>query len=404
MCISNLQRRYIAWVDRHELHPIWLNLKDVKIQEKYMNQQRCHVYGIIKTFCAIAVTFTIISLIKNYDESFDDQVASLMLTLPTSCCLLILSLAIKCKLALADYSVISLLAVRCSYTLLIVHFQQRISGFEELDIKELSEYLILAAQCLYATLICNLKLDLLVTAPMILASIVLVNQRESTVRDDEESCIDQKSTSPGQIMIRQSFQLVLMLVIGYVYQRRTLQRLLEQEKSNKQQEYLQSLFDNQPDGVIILTQQTASLKPPDKTASTKPPDNKPLEQEDSESYFQSSYASASHLDSGFPSFVNPTETAGQEESSLKMVFHNEALLKILGVHDTKDLHAVLGKQQFISRKLGNPLSLFETAQSRFSDSILGQTYNYVRKTLPNPEGETKVERVPFSERTRLISF
>ena len=183
-----------------------------------------------------------------------------------------------------------------------------------------------------------------------------------------------------------------MLVIGYVYQRRTLQRLLEQEKSKKQQDYLQSLFDNQPYGVVILTQQTASLKPPDKTASSTPasathpnktqPDKKALEQEDSESYFKSD-ASSSRLDSGFPSFVNPTETAGQEDSGLEMVFHNEAMLEIIGVQNSKDLHALLGKQLFTSRALGNPLSLFETAQSRFSDLILGQTYNYVRKTLPN---------------------
>ena len=28
-------RRYTAWVDQHELHPIWLNLKDVKMQEQF---------------------------------------------------------------------------------------------------------------------------------------------------------------------------------------------------------------------------------------------------------------------------------------------------------------------------------------------------------------------------------
>ena len=146
---------------------------------------------------------TIISTITNYDESFDSQVAALMLTLSSPCSLLVICLAMKYKLALADYSVIFLLAVRCSYTLLIVNFQERISGFEEVDVMEMSEYLILSAQCLYATLICNYKLDVLVTAPMILASIVLINQRDSKMHDDdEESCEDLHSTIPGQIMIR----------------------------------------------------------------------------------------------------------------------------------------------------------------------------------------------------------
>lgn len=33
-----------------------------------------------------------------------------------------------------------------------------------------------------------------------------------------------------------------------------------------------------------------------------------------------------------------------------MVFHNEALLKILGVQSTKDLHAFIVKPEFINRE------------------------------------------------------
>ena len=90
----------------------------------------------------------------------------------------------------------------------------------------------------------------------------------------------------------------------------------------------------------------------------------------------SSNASASHLDSGFPSFVNPTETAEQEDSSLEMVFHNEALLKIMGLQSTKELHAFLGKQLFINRELDIRLSLFKAGQTHLSDEILSQTYTY----------------------------
>ena len=97
------------------------------------------------------------------------------------------------------------------------------------------------------------------------------------------------------------------------------------------------------------------------------------EQEDSESlYWNDPNASASRLDSGFPSFLNSTETAGQEEIGLEMVFHNEALLKIIGLRSTKDLHAFLGKQIFISTEHNTPpLSLLSAAQSRHSDLILG---------------------------------
>jgi len=47
------------------------------------------------------------------------------------------------------------------------------------------------------------------------------------------------------------------------------------------------------------------------------------------------------LDSSFGSFVNPTESLGQEVDKLEMVFHNKALLNMFGIGSTKDLHGVL---------------------------------------------------------------
>jgi hypothetical protein len=76
---------------------------------------------------------------------------------------------------------------------------------------------------------------------------------------------------------------------------------------------------------------------------------------------QDSVASSYRLDSSFQSFVNSTETVGDEEQNLEMVFHNKALLKIVGVQTTKDLHAFINKHVFISREYGNRLSLMSTA-------------------------------------------
>ena len=59
-------------------------------------------------------------------------------------------------------------------------------------------------------------------------------------------------------------------------------------------------------------------------------------------------ASVSRLDSSFASFVNPTETDGQEDNNIELVFHNEALLRIVGKQTTKDLHAFLSKRIFVS--------------------------------------------------------
>ena len=62
-----------------------------------------------------------------------------------------------------------------------------------------------------------------------------------------------------------------------------------------------------------------------------------------------------------------------------MVFHNEALLKLVGIESTKDLHALLHKQMFVSQEQGYNLSLLTAAQSRYSDQILGQTYKYATR-------------------------
>ena len=40
--------------------------------------------------------------------------------------------------------------------------------------------------------------------------------------------------------------------------------------------------------------------------------------------------SVSRLDASFTSFMNSTETIGEQEVNLEMVFHNKALFKIIG--------------------------------------------------------------------------
>ena len=51
--------------------------------------------------------------------------------------------------------------------------------------------------------------------------------------------------------------------------------------------------------------------------------------------------STSRLDSSFNSFVNPTETAGEQDVGLEMVFHNKALFKIIGDMSQKELDNLL---------------------------------------------------------------
>ncbi len=62
-----------------------------------------------------------------------------------------------------------------------------------------------------------------------------------------------------------------------------------------------------------------------------------------------------------------------------MVFHNAAILKLIGVESTKDLHGLLAKPLFVNREHGNVLSLFGTVKGRYSDGLLGQAYVLRRK-------------------------
>ena len=88
--------------------------------------------------------------------------------------------------------------------------------------------------------------------------------------------------------------------------------------------------------------------------------------------------SASRLDSSFNSFVNAT--SGEQEDNLEMVFSNKALLKIMGVDSTKDLHSLLMKPLFVNQENGTKLSLLTIVDNRYSDVILGQDYEFERKS------------------------
>ena len=101
-----------------------------------------------------------------------------------------------------------------------------------------------------------------------------------------------------------------------------------------------------------------------------------------------------NLDGSFTSFYNPTESLGPEDYNLEMVFHNKALLGIVGVESTKELHAFLGRNVFVNRGQGNNLSLMTASQKRHSDYVLSQTYKYVRTNYQTSK----------SDSNRLISF
>ena len=176
MCITKAKKQYAAWIDRHEIHPIWLKItSDTEMQEKYNDQIRSQVYSILKICCACAWMFSIICVILNYGRSFEEQVAFLSFIVAGVEVVTIMTIAVKCKRSLADYSLVFMMTIRCSWTILVTYFvESGASGFGVLDLKEVPQFIPLMANPMILMLMCNLKFDAFVTIPMVLASIALV--------------------------------------------------------------------------------------------------------------------------------------------------------------------------------------------------------------------------------------
>ena len=88
---------------------------------------------------------------------------------------------------------------------------------------------------------------------MTLICIALVTQRAYTTDSDNVSCFVVPEITAQAMNANFIGQVIIILLISYGYRKNSLQRILGEEKSKKQQVQLKNLFDNQPDGVVILT-------------------------------------------------------------------------------------------------------------------------------------------------------
>ena len=69
----------------------------------------------------------------------------------------------------------------------------------------------------------------------------------------------------------------------------------------------------------------------------------------------------SYRDSSFGSFVNPSQRNYEDELKLEVVFHNTALINLLGTIDVKGLNDLLDKPAFVNSQLRDPVSLVAAA-------------------------------------------
>ena len=73
---------------------------------------------------------------------------------------------------------------------------------------------------------------------------MLATQATLTTDNENLSCFVNQESYASTMSGRWSLQLLTMFGVGYMYRKSTLERFIEQEKSNKQEEQLQNLWDN----------------------------------------------------------------------------------------------------------------------------------------------------------------
>ena len=323
-------------------------------------------------------------------------------------------LVMKWNRGFGAYYLVFLMAFRSMTTFVTLYLiQTKAPGFAQIDRKEFAASIAWIALPAFISACSNLKFHTLVTFPMTCTAIWFSNQQALTTADDNLSCYSRPDNIALNETVRWCINLLAVLGASYFIRKITLERFSEQEKSKKMQDQLQNLFDKQPDGVLILSKSTAIVKLPIRPSTTQQERDSSFSQIYDQNRDNSSIpymidATQSRLGSSFPSFVNSIDTMGQEEeANYEMVFHNEALLKIVGIQNTKDLHAFLAKPEFVNREQGTKLSLLTTIQNRYSDYILNQTYKFERKTKPVSSEEQSLNRNETrknTEPTRIISF
>ena len=140
----------------------------------------------------------------------------------------------KIKRKLADYVFLFILVVRCMEIFLIFYLiDAKAPGLTLVDKKELADAVFFVALPGAIMTICNLKFNYLVTLPLTISCLFLVNGYAYTTEKDNMSCFLQPEGKANTMSFRQSCLICVMAVISYMYRKSTLERFTEQEKSKK---------------------------------------------------------------------------------------------------------------------------------------------------------------------------
>ena len=148
--------------------------------------------------------------------------------------MLIATLLVKLKRKLADYGLLFIMVIRCMETSLVLYLiNASAPGFTLVDKKELADGLFFVALPAQILSICNLKFNYLVTLPLTILCLVVVNGYAYTTDNDNMSCFLQPEGKANAMSFRQTCSIIVMATISYMYRNSTLERFTEQEKTRK---------------------------------------------------------------------------------------------------------------------------------------------------------------------------
>lgn len=214
--------------------------------------------------------------------------------------------------------------------------------------------------------------------------------------------------------------LFFFFIVYQVYKnhKHELSDLIQHDKADKQQKCLQNILDHQSDGVIILAKPEktkkslepilSKAKPTQKSKAKLDLQNLPgqpmnimnISNDSSVSEWIEQKNSKGELDPSFISFVNTTENNDSMQQASEVVFHNQALFKIIGEKALKELQDFISAPVFSHKE--TRISLMAVTQNRQSDYFLSQAF--VLDTSKKRPGSKKSRAKQSLEKAKIITF
>ena len=211
------------------------------------------MYGLWVYFVFMCLTF-----LKDFEKHYVQIIifGSIMVTVT------LLVLMTSCiSLAIVDFTLIFALFIRAIVTFMLFQLiRSDIAGFEEADLKPMHDSItyIFFPGLLLCTV--NMKVELLASCPFAIVCTFLTYKSAFADEGENMTCYMQAEVTAQNLFTR---TLILFLVVTFAIhdQRKTqIRHFIAQERAKKQQECLQSIFDKQPDGVLILSKPLDSAK------------------------------------------------------------------------------------------------------------------------------------------------